>query len=144
MSGIIGSKARSSGVVGPINLFDNILQRPVVKDYAESVQVLGDASGGLTRTVDLTNGNVVTATVSDGTNTFVFSNPSATGKCCSFTLILTNGGSQTVTWPGSVDWSGGTAPTLTASGIDIFSFLTIDGGTIWYGFTGAIDTKTPS
>ena len=123
---------------GNTNLSDKILQRPTIKDYGESVNAIGSTGGG-TQDIDLTAGNVVTATVDTSENTFTFSNPSASGKCCSFTLILTNGGSQTVNWPGSVDWVGGTAPNLTASGIDIFAFLTIDGGAIWYGFTGGLD-----
>ena len=78
-------------------------------------------------------GNVVTGTVDTGETTFTFSNPSASGTACSFTLILTNGGSQTVNWPASVDWPGGAAPSLTASGVDVISFYTTDGGTTWYG-----------
>ena len=42
---------------------------------------------------------------------------------------------------GSVDWAAGTAPTLsTGSGdVDVFVFLTVDGGTIYYGFTAGQD-----
>ena len=75
------------------------------------------------------------------TNTFTFSNPSATGRACSFTLILTNGGSQTVNWPSSVDWAGGDAPSLTSSGVDVLTFTTVDAGTIWYGFAAGTDMK---
>ena len=122
---------------GEVNLADNLLTRPKIKDYGEAVNALG--SGGGTRTVDLTLGNVVTATVSSSTNTFAFSNPSASGVACSFTLILTNGGSKTVNWPAAVDWAGGTAPTLTASGVDILTFVTTDGGTTWFGFAAGLD-----
>ncbi len=76
-------------------------------------------------------------------NTFTFSNPTASGDACSFTLILTNGGSQTVNWPASVDWAGGTAPTLTSSGRDVLTFITTDGGTIWDGMAASLDSKTP-
>ena len=41
-------------------------------------------------------------------------------------------------WPGSVDWAGATAPTLTTSGVDVLVFTTVDGGTIWYGFAGGL------
>ena len=116
---------------------DQLVTRPTIKDYAESVNAIG-ATGGGTQDIDFESGNVVTATVDTSANTFTFSNPSATGKACSFTLILTNGGSQTVNWPGSVDWAGGTAPALTTSGKDILTFTTIDGGTIWYGFSAGI------
>ena len=125
---------------GGIACADEVIGRPRFTDYAETVNALGDVAGG-TDAIDITAGNVVTATVSTGTQTFTFTNPSATGKACSFTLILTNGGSQTVNWPASVDWAGGTAPTLTSSGIDILTFTTVDEGTIWYGFAAGTDMK---
>ncbi len=123
---------------GYINFQDEQAIRPEIKDYAETVNAIGGTGGG-TQDIDVTAGNVVTATVDTSTNTFTFSNPSATGKACSFTLILTNGGSQTVNWPSSVDWAGGTAPTLTSSGVDILTFTTVDAGTIWYGFAAGLD-----
>ena len=128
--------ADSSGVV---NHADYQVVRPYFKDYAEVVNAIGGTGGG-TQDIDLTAGNVVTATVDTSTNTFTFSNPSASGRSCSFTLILTNGGSQTVNWPSSVDWKDGTAPTLTSSGVDILNFMTVDAGTIWYGFH-SVDMK---
>ena len=124
---------------GYINFGDEQAIRPEIKDYSETVNAIGGTGGG-TQDIDLTAGNVVTATVDTSTNTFTFSNPSASGRACSFTLILTNGGSQTVNWPSSVDWKDGTAPTLTSSGVDILSFTTVDAGTIWYGFH-SVDMK---
>tara|TARA_R100000458_G_C8137782_1_gene150183 strand:+ start:79 stop:468 length:390 start_codon:yes stop_codon:yes gene_type:complete len=112
----------------------------VIESYGEEVNAIG-ATGGGTQDIDLANGNVVTATVDTSANTFTFSNPPASGKCGSFTLILTNGGSQTVNWPAAVDWAGGTAPTLTTSGIDVLTFTTVDAGTIWYGFLAGADMK---
>jgi len=114
-----------------------VISNPVVKDYGETVNAIGGTGGG-TQDIDITAGNVVTATVDTSANTFTFSNPSATGVSCSFTLILTNGGSQTVAWPGTVDWAAATAPTLTTSGVDVLTFMTIDAGTIWYGFAGGL------
>jgi hypothetical protein len=122
---------------GYINFSDEQAIRPEIKDYAETVNALGDVGGG-TDAIDISAGNVVTATVSTATQTFTFTNPSATGKACSFTLILTNGGSQTVNWPSSVDWAGGSAPSLTSSGIDVLTFTTVDAGTIWYGFAAGL------
>jgi len=122
-----------------IDLDDKELRQPVLKDYAQSMNAMG--AGGGARTIDLTLGNVVTCTVSASTVTFTFSNPPASGNAGSFTLILTNGGSQTVNWPASVKWAGGTVPTLTAAGVDLLSFLTTDGGTTWYGFVSGLDVK---
>lgn len=49
-------------------------------------------------------------------------------------LILVNGGSKTVTWPAAVKWPDGVKPTLSASGVDIITFFSPDGGTTIYGF----------
>ena len=134
------SKTVTADSSGTVNCVDYIIQRPRFTDYAETVNALGDVGGG-TDAIDISAGNVVTATVSTATQTFTFTNPSATGKACSFTLILTNGGSQTVNWPSSVDWADGSAPSLTSSGVDILTFTTVDAGTIWYGFAAGTDMK---
>tara|TARA_R110002167_G_scaffold133808_1_gene319068 strand:+ start:120 stop:1469 length:1350 start_codon:yes stop_codon:yes gene_type:complete len=73
-----------------------------------------------------------------GATTYTFSNPSSTGNATAFTLkIIQDSTARAITWPSSVDWAGGTAPTLTATnnGVDVFVFYTIDGGTTYYGFT---------
>lgn len=123
-----------------VHFNDAMVIRPYFKDTAEVVNAIGSTGGG-TQDIDLTLGNVVTATVDTSANTFTFSNPSASGRACSFTLILTNGGSQTVNWPASVKWDGGTAPTLTTAGVDVIEFLTVDGGTTWYGFAAGLDMQ---
>ncbi len=105
----------------------------------DTVNALGSAGG--TRTADFSAGNVVTATVATSANTFAVTNPPATGIYGGFTLILTNGGSQTVTWMTTTIWGGGVAPTLTASGVDVLTFFTINGGTTWYGFLVGADVK---
>ena len=125
---------------GYLNFQDEQAIRPEIKDYAETINALGDTGGG-TDAIDVSAGNVVTATVSTATQTFTFTNPSATGKACSFTLHLTNGGSQTVNWPGAVDWAGGSAPDLTSSGLDVLTFTTIDEGTTWLGFLAGADVS---
>lgn len=118
------------------NFADQLLQRAYLQDTAEAVNALGAAGGS--RTIDLTLGNVVTATISTSANTFAFTNPPATGRSGGFTLILTNGGSQTVNWPASVDWAGGVAPTLTSAGVDVLVFETVDAGTTWRGYPAGI------
>jgi uncharacterized protein YkvS len=134
------SKSVTADGSGVVNHADYQVVRPYFKDYAETVNAIGDTGGG-SDAIDVSAGNVVTATVSSAEQTFTFTNPSATGRACSFTLILTNGGSQTVNWPASVDWAGGTEPTLTSSGVDILTFTTVDAGTIWYGFAAGTDMK---
>jgi len=124
-------------ISGAVDGGAQVISNPVVKDYGETVNIIGGTGGG-TQDIDITAGNVVTATVDTSTNTFTFSNPSVSGVSCSFTLILTNGGSQTVNWPATVDWAAATAPTLTAAGVDVLTFMTVDAGAIWYGFAGGL------
>lgn len=64
-----------------------------------------------------------------------------------FTVKVIQGSSaKTITWQGDVDWPGGTAPTLSSSNdaVDVFVFLTVDGGSNFYGFTAGLDVKSPS
>ena len=96
--------------------------------YRETV---GTESSG---TLDLSTGNVFSHAPSTNT-TYVFSNPPSTGTAFGFTLKVSPSATITQTWPASVDWAGGSAPTATASGeTDVFAFYTQDGGTTYYGF----------
>ncbi len=94
-------------------------------------------------TVNSRDGTVFSHTLTENT-TFTFSNPAASGKASGFTLKIVQDASAsgyTVTWPAAVDWSGGSAPSLTstASAVDQFVFYTHDGGTTWYGFLAGED-----
>ena len=60
-----------------------VISNPVVKDYGETVNIIG-ATGGGTQDIDITAGNVVTATVDTSANTFTFSNPSVYGCVVQF------------------------------------------------------------
>lgn len=75
-------------------------------------------------------GNFFTKTIA-ANSTFTFSNPPST-RAFAFTLELTHT-SGTVTWPTTVRWGGGTAPTLTTSRVHLFTFVTDDAGTNWRG-----------
>lgn len=77
------------------------------------------------------DGAVFTKTVTANTTFTISGTPSNVAAC--FTLVLTNGGSHTVTWPSSVKWTEGTPPELIAAGIDVITFITPDGGITWYG-----------
>ena len=81
--------------------------------------------------IDLSQGVIFTKTITANT-TFTITNV-PTGAAATFNLILTNGGSKTITWPASVKWADNTAPDLTSSGVDVLTFVTPNGGTTWYG-----------
>lgn len=53
-------------------------------------------------------------------------------KAYGLTLEITNGGTN-VTWPGNITWVSGSAPSLKASGINIITLITRNGGSTWLG-----------
>jgi hypothetical protein len=81
-----------------------------------------------TDTLDVSLYSTFNKTMTAGT-TFTFSNPAASGQASSFTLRLA--GAFTPTFPASVDWAGGSAPTYATP--TLFTFVTFDGGTTWLG-----------
>ena len=111
-------------------LTSKTLTNPTVTNYVETLQAVGTV--GASSTLALTNGTVLTATLTASTPC-TFTMPTATaGK--SFILILTQAstGMTTATFTG-VKWPGGTGPTITAtaSAVDIISFVA--NGTSWFG-----------
>jgi len=137
---VTGTATFNSAVVigGATNLQDNNLQRPTLLDYCVKGSALG--SVGTLATVDVSTANFFSATLGSAC-TFAFTNPCTSGEFGVFAMELTNGGSDTVTWPASVDWPAGTAPTLTASGVDQLVFTTRDNGTKYLGFVAGLDIK---
>lgn len=101
--------------------------------YRETVTV---ASSGTSYTVDLSTANIFNITMT-GNCTFTFTNPPASGVSYSFMLILTQDatGSRTATWPASVKYPNSSTPTLTttANKTDILNFITVNGGTTYFG-----------
>jgi len=89
--------------------------------------------------IDLATGNFFTKTIS-GATTFTISNVPASGTVGAFILELTNPASNVTFWA-TIRWAGGTAPTPTTTGRDVFGFFTHDNGTTWNGFLIAKDIK---
>jgi len=123
-------------VTGTETLTNKTLTSPTVNGasingYTEGVVAIGTVT--TTNTLSLTSGTVQTATLTAST-ACTFTMPTATaGK--SFVLLLKQAattGNGTATFTG-VKWSGGTAPTITATAakMDILSFFA--DGTNWYG-----------
>ena len=83
-----------------------------------------------TQTLDLSTGTYFTFTPS-GATTVSFTNAPASGLAVGFAVEI-NGDGSAITWPSSVKWPGGTAPTATASK-ELYTFVTTDGGTTYYG-----------
>lgn len=119
--------ALSSSISGTINSLNTQVVTPTVNLVSVS-------------DMDLANGNRYFYKTASGSLTWTFSNTPLTGAIVAV-LELTNGGTGTQTWPSGTKWPGGTAPTLTTSGIDVLAFLTDDGGTAWRGVALMLDSK---
>ena len=130
----------TSGTVTASGVSTNILRfnpttglSAVLSNYSDKINALGNT--GTSATINLANGNFVTATLT-GNCQFTFTTGIGTGSQ-SFTLFLTNDAtpSRSITWPVTVKWPGGSTPvrTETANRTDVYSFFTFDNGVNWYG-----------
>ena len=100
--------------------------------YTGNIQINGqswvtaDANGNTTAstTVNWNDSNIQTFTLNTATTTFTFSNPNA-GATYILVIRQNAAGSQTIVWPGTVAWAGGTIPTMTATAnrYDVFTFI---------------------
>ncbi len=89
-----------------------------------------DGNSGTADTIDFGAGSAHKSTLT-GSVTYTFSNPQIGGA---YVLrVLTGAGSFAVTWPTTVKWAGGSAPTVTttAARMDLFNFYW--DGTNYYG-----------
>ena len=136
----LGTSEASKVVTADANGDVSLSEELKAKSYNETY--LAVTSSGAAVTVNCETGNSFSHTLTEST-TFTFSNPPASGTAYSFSIEIIQDASAsgyTVTWPTSVDWPSGTAPTLTAtaSAKDVFVFTTRDSGTTWYGFTAGL------
>lgn len=84
-----------------------------------------NGNSGTTKTINWNNGNkqkVTLAPAAGNEVTLAFTAPPGTGNV-TLKLVQDASGSRTVTWPATVKWPAGTAPTLTAAAgsIDIIT-----------------------
>jgi hypothetical protein len=79
--------------------------------------------------IDWSLGNTFTKTLSAGGNTLTFSN--ATDGQTIIVILTSNAGGSTVTWPSGVRWTGGTEPTQTSTGTDVYTLT--QAGSVIYG-----------
>lgn len=140
-----GLTASGATFSGNVNLQDNVLSRVELLDYFERYVDLGDfTSKGTQVAIDLSTAQVfrmkltAACTGLNVTNTPDNGNANAVG----FSLVLVGDGTaRTMTWnigATAITWAGGTAPTYTSTlnKIDVYSFLSRDGGSTWLGFVG--------
>ncbi len=122
-------------IVGTGGNWLKTIEQPTLKSYSELVNTPSGTSGAISLDFDKANVHELTIT---GNVTLSFTNPTPAGYVSRLTLILAQDGygGATVTWPGSVIWAGGVAPTVvtTTGAISVLTFFTTDSGATWYGF----------
>jgi hypothetical protein len=118
-----------------INLSNTTIVDPVFQSYREYRVQSTVTSTAVT--LDLSTSNFFDLTLSNATITATFSNPPASGNAFSFTVIARQDatGSRVITWPAAVKWPNGSVPTQTtvASHSDVFNFITVNGGSSYFG-----------
>lgn len=116
---------------------DFVLKGPVIKDYCEKLNDLGNQSGA-TVTVDMTLGNHVAMVLTGNISTLTINNPSPTANSCALVLYISQDGTggRTFAFPSSFKWTG-TIPTVTStlSRTDIFTAVTRNAGSTWAAST---------
>lgn len=90
---------------------------------------MGNVSGATA--INFANGSYQYGTVV-GATTLSVTNVPNDGRAYGLTLEITNGGTN-VTWPAGVTWTSGSAPTLKASGVNVITLITRNGGVSWLG-----------
>lgn len=104
-----------------------------LSEVSASVSIVGN---GLA--LDLSTATTFNVNLNTNIDSISITNTPSPGVAA-FTIVFTADGTlRTVNWGGSILWPNNNAPTLTSTNTarDIFTFMTLNGGTSWFGFTG--------
>lgn len=109
------------------------------KPFAKKYNYKGAAPANVSNAtqIDLSSGNFFNIALTSAT-TVSFTNPPASGFSKKFqvklSILSSYASTISVTWPTSIIWETGSAPTLPALGqTDVLEFYTSNGGTAYYG-----------
>lgn len=129
VTGLDTALAAKASLTGAETLTAKTMQDMVVTNgYIEETYAF---NSGTVSTIALTNGSSQLMTLT-GNCTLTFPTAAA-GRGFTLMAVQDATGGRTITWPATVKWAGGTAPTLTATAAkaDRFSFKCFD-GTNWH------------
>ena len=121
-----------------IAMGDTVLARPEIKDFGLTHNTVVQTTS--TPAFDCSTGNSFYVLLTQNA-TFNLTNPSPTGKFCQIVIRAKQdsaGGAYTVAWPASVQWAGGTIPTMSTGNDAVckFTLSTDDAGVSWWGEFG--------
>ncbi len=141
----VGSGGTVTGLADSSNL--NVGVVTATSFYGDGSNLDGVAAAGYvgqttaaqsgTTTIDLSAGNVIYFT-QDTDTTVAFASTESVQELFFIRTKDDTTTARTITWPESITWNGGTAPTLIDSSqageVQIFNLTTRDQGVTWYGY----------
>ncbi|MBA1147416.1 DUF2793 domain-containing protein [Ectothiorhodospiraceae bacterium WFHF3C12] len=140
---MVGGQVFYAGLTAALPCNRQPVTAPQLRDHSETSPTPAPAAGTLD--VDVSAGSVAEVTLDQDVTTLNLNNPAPSGQASSLTLVLVQDGTggRSITWPSSIAWAGGAAPTLTgtANSVDIVTLFTRDGGTTWFAFTAGQDMQ---
>ena len=99
-------------------------------------ETLNNLTAAASLSIDLSVATFFKLSLTTNITSLTFINSPVSSKVYSFILqTIGDGTVRSVAWPASIKWPYNVAPTITSTlnKADMFSFLTYDGGTTWYG-----------
>ena len=134
----------ASGITGTPNIVVGIMTGTLNGDGSSLTGIAATnwitnnvTANSSTTTVNLSDGNVVKFTQSADT-TVSFANTGTSNIVTFVRLKDANSTARTLTWPSSIKWDGGSAPTLITNfhsgDANVITLLTRDEGVTWYGW----------
>lgn len=145
VTGRAATTAVESTFSGGLLLSDSDINRPVLEDYGVKHTAPTVSTNAVTLDCAVSNSFLVDMDPATATTTVTLSNPSPSGTYCEMTIAIVMGTpAYGITWPGSVTWQGGSAPTLTTTDndVDLVHLFTVDAGTNWYGTFALADAAS--
>ena len=135
VTSIADSSNLNVGVITATTLYGNGENLSGIAGAGYVGQTTAAQSG--TTTIDLSVGNVIYFT-QDTNTTVAFASTEVVQELIFIRTKDDTTDARTITWPASIIWNGGTAPTLIdssdANDVQIFNITTRDQGVTWYGY----------
>lgn len=106
---------------------------PVLPNAIIDEEVVAASGTSGTVTLDLATSRIFTLSPSGNVTTLTISNVPASGRAVTVTLLVTQGGTpRTIATPTGGIFMAAATPTQVASKACAFTYVTVDGGTVWY------------
>ena len=112
----------------------------VNRDTYDAVAVESAGAAPAVFTLDLDTGRYFHFTV-EANSQIAFLHVPLAGQAVFVVLEITDGGAFTFDWTSVVKWPQGSTPSMTASGVDIVTLFTRDGGVTWHASLGILDSR---